>query len=380
MIRGSQHLLTLMVGPAVAVPVSQTVLDALTEVSVSISARSASGFQLSFEISNNSPLQTLFLLSGGAAIPLLRVVIVVTVNGTPQVLIDGVVKEHSIAPGVGSQPATLTIMGSDLTEVMNYPRFSNLPGTPFPAMPPFTRVLTILAKYAALGIIPKVLPSVLLDVPLPTDRVPQQKGTDLEYIQQLADEVGYVFYLEPGPAPLTSCAYWGPEIKVGQPQPALNVDMDAYTNVESLSFRFNDSAKVLPIVTVQNPTTKVPIPIPIPAITPLNPPLGAVSSIPQQFEVISDSAKYSPVRAALIGLAKAARSAEAVTGSGSLDVLRYGRLLKARELVGVRGAGVAFDGLYYVNNVTHTITRDAHKQSFELSRNGLVSTVSQVPA
>ncbi|NEZ56229.1 hypothetical protein [Adonisia turfae] len=380
MIRGSQHLLTLMVGPAVPVPVPQTVLDALTEVSISISARSASGFQLSFEISNNSPLQTLFLLSGGATIPLLRVVIVVTVNGTPQVLIDGVVKEHSIAPGVGSQPATLTIMGSDLTEVMNYPRFSNPPGTPFPAMPPFTRVLTILAKYAALGIIPKALPSVLLDVPLPTDRVPQQKGTDLDYIQQLADEVGYVFYLEPGPAPLTSCAYWGPEIKVGQPQPALNVDMDAYTNVESLSFRFDDSAKMLPIVTVQNPTTKVPIPIPIPDITPLNPLLGAVSPIPQQFEVISDSAKYSPVRATMMGLAKAARSAEAVTGSGSLDVLRYGRLLKARELVGVRGAGVAFDGLYYVNNVTHTITRDAHKQSFELSRNGLVSTVSQVPA
>jgi len=29
--------------------------------------------------------------------------------------------------------------------------------------------------------------------------------------------------------------------------------------------------------------------------------------------------------------------------------------LKARKLVGVRGAGAAFDGLYYVKSVTHNI-------------------------
>ncbi len=39
--------------------------------------------------------------------------------------------------------------------------------------------------------------------------------------------MGYVFYVEPGPAPGTNIAYFGPEIKVGIPQPALNVDMDA---------------------------------------------------------------------------------------------------------------------------------------------------------
>ena len=48
-------------------------------------------------------------------------------------------------------------------------------------------------------------------------------------------------------------------------------------------------------------------------------------------------------------------------------------MLKPRELVGVRGAGIAFDGLYYVKSVTSTIKRGEFKQSFELSRNGLVS-------
>ena len=67
-------------------------------------------------------------------------------------------------------------------------------------------------------------------------------------------------------------------------------------------------------------------------------------------------------------------------GSGSLDGGRYGRLLEARGLGGVRGAGLAFDGLYYVESVTTTIKRGACKQSFRLTRNGLVSLTPMVPA
>ena len=60
-------------------------------------------------------------------------------------------------------------------------------------------------------------------------------------------------------------------------------------------------------------------------------------------------------------------------------MLRYGRVLKARRLVGVRGAGTAFDGLYYVKSVTHSIKRGEYKQSFTLVRNGLISTLPAVP-
>ena len=59
------------------------------------------------------------------------------------------------------------------------------------------------------------------------------------------------------------------------PQPALNIDMDAHTNVESLSFSFDPTKGVLPIVFIQNQLTRVPIPIPIPNLNPLQPPLGA---------------------------------------------------------------------------------------------------------
>src|SRR5687768_8390873 len=74
--------LTLMIGPGVPLPVSQGTLDALTSVTVTTNSDSGSGFQLQFTLSNRSPLQTLFLLAGGASIPLVRVVIIMTVNGT----------------------------------------------------------------------------------------------------------------------------------------------------------------------------------------------------------------------------------------------------------------------------------------------------------
>lgn len=370
--------LTLMVGPAVPVPVPQVVLDALTGVTVkTTSGETASGFELTFTLSNRSPLHTIFLLSGGAMPPIIRVVIVATVNGAPHVLMDGVMLDYQVSPGTDDADSVLTVRGKDLTAVMDFVDFS---GLPYPAMPSFARVVTILAKYAALGIVPLAVPEIVTDIPFPTSRIPRQKGKDLAYIQRLARESGYVFYLDPGPVPGASVAYWGPEIKVGVPQPALNTDMDAHTNVESLRFRFDKEKKKLPVVFIQEEVTKAIIPIPIPDITPLNPPLGLVPPIPPKVEPLFGSLFASPLQAVMLGLSEASRSSDAVFATGSLDVLRYGRVLKARGLVGVRGAGPAFDGLYYVRSVTHSIKRGAYKQGFELARNGLVSTVQRVVA
>ena len=87
----------------------------------------------------------------------------------------------------------------------------------------------------------------------------------------------------------------------------------------------------------------------------------------------------SPLSALMAGMAYAGQHSDSVFGSGRLDVVRYGRLLKSRQLVGVRGAGLPFDGLYYVKSVTHDIKRGEYKQSFSLARNALVSTLPRVP-
>jgi hypothetical protein len=370
--------LQLYVGPLVPIPAPRAVMDALTDAEVTIKDVERSGFQLSFTLSTGSPLHTIFLLAGGSPIPILRVVIVAIFNGSPTVLIDGVVTNTQVSQGSDGRHAVLSVTGEDLTVLMDKIDFS---GFPFPALPAEGRVALLLLKYAILGILPLVIPSILIDVPIPITRIPSQKGTDLAYIKALAADAGYVFYIDPGPVVGANIAYWGPQIKVGIPQPALNINMDAHTNVETLSFTFDNNLNAIPTVYWYEEKSKIPVVVPIPPITPLNPPLGLIPPIPTRLVPVSDDlSKRSLLQAIMIGVGKASQWAEAVTGRGELDVVRYGRILKARQLVGVRGAGLAYDGLYYVKSVTHKIKRGEYKQSFELSRNGLISTVPRVAA
>jgi hypothetical protein len=366
--------LTLLVGPVVPLPAPKPVVDALTSVTVTTSATGRSGFQLSFTLADRSVLQALFLLAPPGVE--LRVIVMVTVNGIPQVLMDGVMREHEVQPSAGSGASTMTITGEDLTAVMD---LLPMDGLPMP-MSPELRVGAILAKYAMYGVIPEIVPALIPDIAIPTERIPGQEGTDLAYINSLAGLCGYVFYLDPGPLPGVSRAYWGPQIKFGVPQPALSVNMDTWTNVEQLTFHYAPYKAATPIVTIQDAITGVPIPIPIPTITPLNPPLGAFVPPPIRVERLTAVANKDAGPALLQGMAKASADADVVTGSGSLDVLHYGRVLQARQLVGVRGAGPAFDGLHYVDSVTHTISRGQYKQSFTLTRNALVSNTPVVPA
>ena len=372
--------LSLMMGPVFPLPVPRVVLDALSEVEVKVEDVGSSGFQLVFSIDKQSPLQILFLLTGGLPLLFMRVVLVATVNGVANVLMDGVITNNQISPGDKGSNSTLTITGKDLTVLMDQ---SNWSGFPFPACPAEARVALMLLKYAMFGVIPLIIPSVLIDVPIPIDRIPSQKGSDLEYIRYLAEQAGYVFYIDPGPVPGTNTAYWGPQIKVGPAQPALSIDMDAYTNVESMHFTFDQEKNRIPVLFIYNEQTGVTIPIPIPPITPLNPPLGLIPPFPTNIlgdlQPLRDDLSKRPIpQTVMMGLAAAAQYAEAVSCEGSLDVTRYGGVLKARQLVGVRGAGPAFDGLYYVKNVTHKIKRGEYKQNFTLTRNGLVSTVPTV--
>src|SRR5260370_35564790 len=111
-----------MIGPVVAVPAPQVILDGLTNVSVTSNSGPAtpSVFELSFTLSNTSPLQTLFLISGGSPIPLVRVMLIATINGTPEGLVDGFMTDHHIAPGTDSANSTLTVKGHDTPALMDF--------------------------------------------------------------------------------------------------------------------------------------------------------------------------------------------------------------------------------------------------------------------
>lgn len=371
MLKGIQ--VSLYIGPSRPQLVDQKIIEALASVEVSSKSFEATGFQMRFDLSNKSPLHTDFLLkmSGGT---MMRVVVAASVNGTPQVLADGLMTSNQSAPGERGY-TTLSITCEDLTRVMDY---QALDGFPFPATPPDTRVRMILAKYARFGVKQLVVPSKFSEFPNPLEKIRRQQGTDLAYIRKLAEEAGHVFFIDPGPQPGSCTAYWGPPPKQGRAQKAMSINLDDQSNVDELNFTYNGEEKTMPIAMVQTPFgISLPVPVSDPGI--LNPRLGSVTPAPKRFELLADgTAKESMAQAMSKALSIASKTADVVQASGSLDVLRYGRILQPRSLVAVRGANRAFDGEYYVESVTHQIQRGQFKQQFTLSRNALVSKSDKV--
>ena len=366
--------LTLLIGPTLAIPAPLPVVDALQSVEVTQNSEGRDGFQLTFSLGRGqADLVDYGLLLNPLLRPFSRVVVMVLIGVVPQVLIDGFITNHQINPGTGPGTGTLTVTGEDVRVMMDLHELS----LNYPNMPPEARVALILLKYMMYLAAPSIIiPQITPDVPLLIQRIPAQSGTDLSYIQRLAQDAGYVFYVEPTPVPMVNSSYWGPENRLSIPQSALSVNMGPATNVMSLSFQYNALGPTTVLGMMTDKMTGAPIPVA--TFTSLRPPLAAFPAMlvqqPNVRSVLMQAGSgLDPVQAFARAQAVTDRSSDAVTAEGELDAMRYGDVLRPRRLVGVRGAGYLLDGFYYVKRVTHKIKKGESKQSFSLTREGFGS-------
>jgi hypothetical protein len=355
-------------GPTVPVPAPYEVLQALTSAEVTNDNETGDGFQLVFTLRKDRT-QDYGLLRSPVFTPGVRVVIGVLLGITPEVLIDGVITHHQVKVGAGGV-GELTVTGKDLTAVLD--REEHNAG--FDNQPDSVIAARVVAAYPQYGLVPAVAPTT--DVPLQTDRVPSQQETDLAFLKRTAERNGYVFYIEPVSFGVNK-AYWGPENRLGLPQPALTQDMGAATNLKSLDFSHDALQPVAPTGVFVEPFFKMSVPIPpLPSLK--IPPLASSPAMPQRTSIARDTANRNPAQAATALLAEAMKAGNAVSGDGELDTVRYGHVLRARRLVGVRGAGLSYDGLYNVQSVTHKLVRGEYTQRFRISREGTGTTVPAV--
>jgi hypothetical protein len=219
---------------------------------------------------------------------------------------------------------------------------------------------------------------------MPLDYTIQQSGmTDRAFLNKLAARNGYVFQIIPGPTALMNMAYFGPPRRLGVPQAALTVNELPMSNVKSMSFSYDALAPTTVLGLVQD-TLETDMDIPVAALLPLRvPPLAStpaiVANVPNIRVTLLDPEGMDPMQALVVAQSMVNQSTDqVVTATGEVDVLRYGSILSAPGLVGVRGAGYRHDGLYYVQQVTHTITPESYTQGFTLTREGWGSTVPMV--
>ncbi len=364
--------LILWLGKNVPAPAPAGVLAALEKVEVTNDAENGDGFQMTFLVDKGKSLD-FDLLNDGSVDPFNRVIIGVVLGVLPEVLIDGIITHHQLEPGTGEGISRLIVTGKDVSVMLDLEEKNDK----YENQPDFLIVTRLIAGYMQYGLVPAVTPTT--DIPIMLQRIPRQHETDLAFIKRLAQRNGFVFYIQP----LTfgvNTAYWGPDNRIGIPQPALTANMGSWTNVTSLRTSQDPLAPVGTKGTFVEPITKISIPIPsLPSLR--IPPLSSNPTQARRIVLLRNSANQNPAQAAVNAVSTVTNAPESVNADGDLETVRYGNVLRARKLVGVRGIGLSYDGNYYVRKVTHTIelgSKASYTQKFKISKEGTGSLVPVV--
>jgi hypothetical protein len=353
--------LMLLMGTSVPRPASPEIMRAFSRVQVNSSDETGDGFQISFSASKGKQMD--YNLVNSSELAIFNRVIVAAVLGTvPEVLIDGVITNHQISPGHDSNISTFTVMGKDISLLMDLEE-SNMH---YPNQSDSIIVNNILSNYAQYGIVPMVTQTT--ETRPDVESVTSKQETDLGFIQRLAKRNGFVFYIEPTGLK-SSTAFWGSKIRAGVAQPALTIGFGAATNVKNLSFSEEGLASQAVKASFIEPYSKINIQLPPPPFTRL-PPLAGMRSPTKKVGILRETANKSAAATLREMSAQIFSQPDSVDGKGEVDTIRYRHVLRTRHLVGVRGAGLSYDGMYYVKNVTHTLSPGEYTQSFSICREG----------
>jgi hypothetical protein len=380
--------LGLRVGPLLPLWAPAHMMRALRNVEITQRDAAPSGFQLTFLAEITSAGEAFDIVTEPLLAPFNRVLLRVAVDGVPTTLIDGFITHQQFMPGNGPGDTMFVVTGEDISVRMDLMSLSQ----EFPAMPDEAIVFEVLTPWAVLGLIPEVMPSINSIVPI--EYVPQQRGeTDRALIRRLAQENGYVFYVRPQPVPFTNTAYWGPPQRWWPPSAVIDVAVGAASTADSFSAEYDALAPEtfygtsmqtdiepfveLPVVTFAS--TRLPPLALLPA-------LGLNTVLNSQRRTLWTDDELDPVRANLRAQAMTDLSTDnVVTVTCEVTPARLGQVLCAPDVVGVRGAGVAFDGIYYLQSATHRISllADAgwdYTQQLTMTREGVGTTTPVLEA
>lgn len=200
-----------------------------------------------------------------------------------------------------------------------------------------------------------------------------QRGTDIQFLQHLADRNGYECYVELNDAGQVEGHFHPPDLEA-RPQGTLTINMGAATNLDRFRARFDMLGPALAKAATVDPDDGS-------AQTAQADEASAAGALGDTPATPSDRPRT--VLLSRLGMAQAGevqryaqavvdRSSWAIVADGEVNTVAYGGVLKAKRPVLVRGAGRQFSGRYYAHRVQHTITGEgSYVQAFTLLRNAV---------
>lgn len=295
-----------------------------------------------------------------------RVTLTVTVGAQTDTIMDGYISDIHIQTLEQTAQLKATFTGVDASYVMN--------------LEPHCHVWNDGKTYEeiAQAIItgpPYNLQAVLPDSPAGTSSPPPsvtQRGTDLQFLRELARRRGYEFYV------LGGTAYFRPPVLNGTPQRQIAINFGDRTNCENAQIYVDGTAPTQVVgarvdretgETVTGRATSDDTALPAMGTTDLSSQRGY--GVPATTVVLrgTPAGNQTDLTTYIQGVMRNRTFWVKVTGT--LNAMRYGAILRPRKLVSIVGVGDRYNGNFYVRKVVHTLTSRTYRMEFEAVKNRL---------
>lgn len=205
-----------------------------------------------------------------------------------------------------------------------------------------------------------------------SDRTIMQRGTDIQFLRELARRNGCECYVELNPDTGDVEGHFHPPRVDETVQGVLSVNLGTATNVD----RFHGRYDMLRPVEARannidiNDQEDQQAEIDASSLENLGQETSTRQDRPRRVLLnntgLSETGELQTYAQAVVN-----RSAFAIRAEGELSTVTYRNILRAKRPVNVRGAGRQFSGTYYVEKVLHRIRNEGYTQAFSLRRNAL---------
>ena len=203
------------------------------------------------------------------------------------------------------------------------------------------------------------------------DHTLMQRGTDIQFLQHLAERNGCECYVELNDAGDVE-GHFHPPHTDAKPQGVLTINMGSATNVNRFHARFDMLGPATAKAATLDPDDASSQQADTEQASQADD-MGATSATPSErprLVLLSGLAMTQSGEMQRYTQSVTDQTSWAITAEGELNTAAYGSVLKAKQPVMVRGAGRQFSGRYYVERVLHTLDSDgAYTQRFTLKRN-----------
>ncbi|MGH7391908.1 MAG: phage late control D family protein [Candidatus Rokuibacteriota bacterium] len=195
-----------------------------------------------------------------------------------------------------------------------------------------------------------------------------QRGTDHRFLRELARRKGYEFYVRGGDA------HFHPADLAGTPQKVIAAEFGNETNCAGLSLEMDGTRPTEIVMSRLDPLAGVMQTVT--AISSELEPLGTRDigdmrgfGIPSTLAFVRNQGAATEADMTDFTRGVLRRHGWWVSARGSVNGLVYGRVLRSRKLVTIKGYGPTYNGNYYVRKVTHKLEPRSYVMEFEAARN-----------